>query len=170
MTEPGGPDPNQPGWGAIPGQGEQPGWGPPPPGYGQPPPPGYGAPPPPGYGYGAPPGYGQPPPYYGPAPNDGKAVGALVSALIAWFLCPVIPAIVALVLAGQSSRQIRESGGRLGGAGMNTAAKVMSWINIVFWIGLIALFAAFAATAGNTVNDFSETNPNPYATFESFEQ
>ncbi|HWL35695.1 MAG TPA: DUF4190 domain-containing protein [Frankiaceae bacterium] len=172
MTEQGGPDPNQPGWGAIPGQGgEQPGWGPPPPGYGQPPP-GYGTPPPPpGYGgYGAPPGFGQPPPYYGPPPNDGKAVGALVSSLIAWFVCPVIPAIVALVLASQASQRIRESGGRLGGAGMVTAAKVISWINIVVSLLFLAAFIAFAATASNTVDDFNDTYPNPYETFQNFEQ
>ena len=182
MTEQGGPDPDQPGWGAIPGQGQgeqQPGWGPPPPGYGQPPPPGYGqpppgygAPPPPGYGggYGAPPGYGQPPPYYGPPPNDGKAVGALVSAIISFVVCPLIPAIVALVLAGQASQRIRESGGRLGGAGMVTAARIISWINIAFSVIFLVFFiwlGAIASTEGNDFTEFGDTYPNPYPTFEN---
>jgi hypothetical protein len=164
VTEQGGPDPNQPGWGAIPeGQGEQPGWGAPPPGYGQPPP-GYGAPPP-GYGggFGAPPGYGAPPPYYGPAPSDGKAVGALVASLLAWFVCPVVPAIVALVLAGQASQRIRESGGRLGGAGMVTAARIISWANIVLVVLGIVFFVAVAGTITNT--EFDNTG-DPFPTFE----
>ena len=153
MTETGGTDPNAPGWGAPqqqpqpPGwgapqqqpawgaEGQQPGWGAPPPGYGG----GYA--PPQGYG-GA--GYG----YYGAPQTDGKAIGALVCAIASWVICPFIPAVVAVILAGQSARDIRNSGGRLTGEGMNTAARVIAWINIgLSALGLIILFAAFATSA-----------------------
>jgi hypothetical protein len=135
------PDPNAPGWGTP-----QPGpWGQPP---GPPPGSGYGAPP----GYGGPPGYGAPPGYgygYGAPQTDGKAIGALVLAILAWVVCPVIPAIVALILAGQSSRDIAQSGGRLGGAGFNTAAKVISWINIGITVLVVIIFIAAAASTSN---------------------
>ena len=158
MTEPGGTDPNSSGWsdaGAQPQWGstpQQPGWGAgaPPPEYGG----GYGAPPgfgpPPGYGaqgYG--PGYGQPPyGYYGAPQTDGKAVGALVCAIAAWVVCPFVTAVVALILASQSSRDIRNSSGRLGGEGMNTAARIIAWINIgLSVLFLLFFFAAFSASA-----------------------
>lgn len=174
MTDTGGTDPDAPGWGGTdPNAGQQQPWGaPPPPGqWGQQPPPGqWGQQPPPGYGggygtppgfgpppgYGAQPGYGAPPAgyggYYGSPPNEGKAVGALICAILSWFACPLILAIVALVLANQSTTEIRNSGGRLGGEGMNTAARVIAWLNI----GLSALFIAFfvfaALAASNTTN------------------
>lgn len=156
------PDPNVPGWGTP---AEQPGgwaqppaqpgaWGQPPaqPGYG--PPPGYGAPPgfgpPPAYGYAqpgwAPPGYG-----YGAPQTDGKAIGALVCSILAWVFCPVILAIVGLALASQSSRDIRQSGGRLTGAGLNTAARIVAWLNIAFG----AVFVIFIlAAAGSTSSQY----------------
>ena len=156
MTEPGNPDPNAPGWGSMPGYGQQqppapPGWGPPPPGqggYGG----GYGAPPP-GYGgYGG--GYGGPPyGYYGAPPTDGKAIGALVSSIVAWVACPFVAAIVALVLASQSSRAIRDSGGRLQGEGFNTAAKIISWINIAGCLFFLLIFIAAAASVDETTYD-----------------
>ena len=154
-TPPGPPSGDPSGWG---GQPPQPGYGAPPPGYGGPPPgygappPGYGAPPP-GYGYGAP-----PPPYgyggyggYGPPQTDGKAIGAFVSSLVAWFLCPIVAAIVALVLAGQSARAIRQSQGRVEGMGFVTAARVISWVNIVIFTLLFVFAFAGAAT---TDSDF----------------
>jgi hypothetical protein len=139
------------GWGQPPGPppGSPTGYGAPP-GYGQPP--AYGGPPP---GYGQPPAWGQPPPYgyggYGAPQTDGKAVGALVTAILAWVVCPVVLAIVSLILASQSSRDIARSGGRLEGAGFNTAAKVISWINIaIFGLFLAILFigAASSSTSG----------------------
>lgn len=161
MTEQGGPDPNAPGWGAIPGYGQQqpqqPGYGQQQPGYGQQQP-GWGGPPQqqwggqPGYGGGYPP---VPPPYayYGAPPTDGKAIGALVSSIVAWVMCPLVAAIVALVLASQSSRDIRNSGGRLQGEGFNTAARIISWINIVGTVLFIILMVAVAGSVEDDYND-----------------
>ena len=100
--------------------------------YGQQPGQPYGAVP-----YGTPPGapgWGPPPGYagygYPPQQTDGKAITALVLAIASWVLCPVVPAIIALVLASGSQRDIEASGGRLGGDGLNKAAKIISWINL----------------------------------------
>lgn len=90
---------------------------------------------------------GQPSAAYGYAAapqTDSKAVVGLVLAIVSWVVCPVIPAIIALVLASQSNKAIAASNGRLEGHGMNTATKVISWINIVGWIlGTIAMVVFF---------------------------
>ena len=123
----------------------QPPYGPPPesgqPGYGQP---GYGQP---GYGqpgYGQPPGYSPPPGYgYGyPAPpaTEGNAIAALILAIASFLVCPIIPAIIALVLAGSAKRNILASGGAKQGLGMVTAAKIVAWANIV----VVTLFVIVA--------------------------
>ena len=118
----------------------------PPPGWGDGPPPGYGQQPPPGWS-GPPPGY---PPYGYYAPQtEGKAIGALVAAIIAFVFCPLIPAIVALVLAGQAEQSIRASGGRLTGDGLVTAARWISWIHLGLCALGLLLFLAFFATAAS---------------------
>jgi hypothetical protein len=74
--------------------------------------------------------------------------------------CPIIPAIVALVMIPGAKRKIDASGGRLTGEGMLTAAKWVSWLNLAFWglliIGLIAL-TVIGVLAGSTSgsSDFS---------------
>lgn len=84
-----------------------------------------------------------------PASTDAKAIIALVCAIGSFVLFPVIPAIIALVLAGQSKRDIEASGGRLTGAGLVTAAKVISWVNLVLAVlvvvALVGLFGLFAS-------------------------
>lgn len=121
-----------------------------PPGYpaqpnpGQPvPPQGYPAQPYPPQPY---PGQAYPPqPYpYAPTPTTStNAIVGLVLAVLSWVLCPIVPAIVALVLARQSDREIQASGGTVGGEGLNTATRVVSWINIGVWGTLIVVFAGF---------------------------
>ncbi len=56
---------------------------------------------------------------------------ALILAIASWIVCPIVSAIVALVLAEQSNRAIDSSGGMLEGRAMNTATKWIAWINIV---------------------------------------
>ncbi|MCU1450214.1 MAG: putative rane protein, partial [Acidimicrobiales bacterium] len=111
---PGGQPPQQ--WGPPPQQ-----WGPPPQQWG----------PPPGYptGYGSPPSYG-----YGPQ-TENLAVIALILAIASFVVCPVIPAIVALVLGSNAKKKIAMSGGALTGDGLVTAATIVAWVNI----GLAAL-------------------------------
>jgi hypothetical protein len=126
-TTPGPPAPQPP----APGYG-QPGYGQPPPGYGQPP---YGAPP--GYGYGYPAG----------PQNDSTATAALVIAVVGFFICAPVGAIVALVLANSSQKRIEASGGQLTGIEQARAARIIAIIELVLTgiailIGVIAIIAS----------------------------
>jgi hypothetical protein len=171
MTEQDPPDAGQPAnpYGAASPAGSESPYGQP--SYGTPPPTGqpYGTPPPTGQPYGTPPpyppppaydqpagygpGYGAPPMYgpgYGAPATDGTAIAALILAISSFVVCPVIPAIIALVLAGNAKRTIAASGGAKTGEGLVTAARVISWVNIalavVVIIGLIALVAVGRGT------------------------
>jgi hypothetical protein len=127
---------------------------PPPPaqGYGQP---GYGQPP-----YGTQPGYGQPGPYGGPPgfgygypagpQTDSSATAALVIAIVGFFICAPVGAIVALVLANSAEKRIQESGGRLTGLDQARAARIIAIVELVLTAllilgGVIAIFASVNA-------------------------
>jgi len=113
---PGQPGHGQPGYGQ--GYGQQQAYGQPygtQPGYGQP----YGAPP--GYGYG----------YLSGPQTDSSATAALVIAIIGFFICAPVGAIVALVLAGSAQKRIEASGGQLTGLEQARAARIIAIIELV---------------------------------------
>ena len=109
-----------------------------------------------GYGqsaYGQPgyaqPGYGQP--GYGPAPGSGygypagpqtesSATAALVIAIVGFFICAPVGAVVALVLANSAEKRIRESNGRLTGLDQARAARIIAIIELVLTAVLILIF------------------------------
>jgi hypothetical protein len=122
----------------------QPGYGPPPgapPGYGQQP--GYGQP------YGGAPGYGY---GYPPGPQtDSSATAALVIAVVGFFTCPPVGAIVALVLANGAQKRIEASGGRLTGLDQARAARIIAIIELVLTGvlilgGVLAIIASLGAS------------------------
>lgn len=101
----------------------------------------------------------QPPPGYGAYPparqNSSDAVVALVLSLLSWVVCPIVMAIVALVFAAKAKNAIAASNGYLDGAGMVTAAKVISWLNIVVTVLGLVLFlviVVFFSAASTTVD------------------
>lgn len=158
MSDPWAPPPNEP----PPDSGSSP-----PPAY---PPPAYGGRPPPqaphaggeysgqlyrepygqgGYQQPAPAGYGAP---FAQRETDQTAVIALVCSVLAWIVCPIVLAIVALVLAGNADKSIAASGGAKTGEGLAKAARIISWINIAFYglgvaLVLVLIFAAALAAA-----------------------
>lgn len=97
-----------------------------------------------------------PVPTAGAAPETStKAIVGLVLSILAWVLCPIIAAIVALFIAHSSDKEIKASGGSIGGAGLNTATRIISWINIVAYTlggiviaALIGFGVLFASTSG----------------------
>jgi hypothetical protein len=89
-------------------------------------------------------------------PTASSATGALVCAILSWVVCPVILAVVALVLASQAQRKIRDSGGQLDGEGQIKAAKWIAWLNI----GLFGLFALFFAVIAVIAIAFGDSGSN----------
>jgi hypothetical protein len=79
-------------------------------------------------------------------------VVALILAVVSWAVCPIIPAIVALVFASNATKEIAASGGRLQGTGLITAARIVSWVNIGVWAAAIVVggfFLVLAIVAGS---------------------
>jgi len=78
-------------------------------------------------------------------PTSTNATVGLVLAIVSWFICPIIAAIAALLFARSSTKEIAASGGRVGGAGLNTATRIIAWINIGVYIVVGVVFAIIAA-------------------------
>jgi hypothetical protein len=124
----------------------------PPPSYGQPggdqQPPGYGPPEPQpssqqsGYGQ---PGYGYPP---GPH-TEGLATAALVIAIVGFFVCLPVGAVVALVMANNATRRIEASGGRLTGLDQARAARIIAIVELVL-VGILVVVGAVIAVSTNS--------------------
>jgi len=80
------------------------------------------------------------PPAYGPVPQtSNSAIVSLVLAIVAWVICPIIPAIIALVFASKADREIAMSNGWVTGRGLVTAAKIVAWINIGLYAAIVAV-------------------------------
>jgi len=73
-----------------------------------------------------------------------SAIIALVLSILSWTFCPLITAIIAIVLAYQADKEIRNSGGKVTGQGLSFAAKIIAWINIGVSVALIVLAVVFA--------------------------
>lgn len=83
--------------------------------------------------------------------TSNSAIISLVLAIVSWVVCPIIPAIIALVFASKADKEIAVSNGWVTGGGLVTAAKIVSWINIGLYAAIIALgllFVVIAAVGG----------------------
>jgi hypothetical protein len=108
------------------------------------------------YGYGQP-GYGYPP---GPQ-TEGLATAALVIAIVGFFICPPVGAIVALVLANNAKQRIEASGGRLSGLEQARAARIIAIIELVLTAIVVLALAVGAVIAVNTSGGQEEGVPHP---------
>jgi len=101
------------------------------------------------------PGYEQQPSTYYPPPNSTMAVVSLVASLLGWTFVPVIGSIVGVITGHMAKKEIRESGGRLGGDGMATAGLIIGYITlglsvvaicgVIFFFILVPLIFGVAA-------------------------
>src|SRR5918999_418515 len=79
-----------------------------------------------------------PPPPAAPGPQtDSSGTAALVIAIVGFFICPPVGAIVALVLANSAQTRIEASGGRLTGLDQARAARIIAIIELVLTAVLI---------------------------------
>jgi hypothetical protein len=78
--------------------------------------------------------------------TEGTAVAALILSIVSWVLCPIIAAVVALVLAHVAGNKIDASGGRLTGNGLVRAAQIIAWIHIaLFTVVMVGVAIALVA-------------------------
>ena len=87
-----------------------------------------------------------PPSPYGfvQAPTSGKAIAALVLGIIGITMCGCFPvSIVAWVIGKQAEREIRESGGALGGEGLAQAGWITGMIGTVLSVLVIVAYVGF---------------------------
>jgi hypothetical protein len=103
------------------------------------------------------PGYGAPP---GP-PTEGMAIAALVIAIVGFFVCAPVGAIVALVLASNARERIEASGGRLSGLEQARAARIIAIIELVLTAIVVVVLAVGALVAVNTSGGQDESVPVP---------
>ena len=84
-----------------------------------------------------------PPSYYAP-PNSTMAVVSLISGILGWFVLPLIASLVAVVTGHMAKKEIRESGGRVGGDGLATAGLIMGYSSLVLWrLGVCCIIILF---------------------------
>jgi hypothetical protein len=90
--------------------------------------------------------------------TSSNAIISLILAIVSWVVCPIAPAIVALVFASMAAKEIDAAGGRLEGRGLVTASRIVSWINIGFWaavilVGLFVLLIVLIASGTNSLRN-----------------
>jgi ABC-type Fe3+ transport system permease subunit len=89
-------------------------------------------------------------------PNHPRAVPSLVLGILSLVLCGFFTGIPAMVMGRQALREIRASGGALGGEGM---AKGGFWTGLVstVWTGLVTAFVVVVFVFGAVLSDAFDT-------------
>lgn len=81
-----------------------------------------------------------------PAPSSPMAVASLATGILSYFALPIIGAVVAVITGVSARREIRRSGGAVGGWTMATAGLWLGIIHLVlvalFMLVLVGLFLA----------------------------
>jgi hypothetical protein len=112
-----------------------------------------------------------PPPYPPPgqypvgpvAPNSSKATTSLVLGIVSIVFCGLFLGIPAMIVARQAKREIRESGGRIGGDGLATAGFVTGLIGTIWSVIagiLVVVLIAFGVWASDHCHEGFDANGN----------
>ena len=62
--------------------------------------------------------------------DSGLAIASLICGIAAWIIFPVVAAIAAVVTGHLAKKEIRESGGTVGGDGMALAGLLLGYIQL----------------------------------------
>ena len=76
-------------------------------------------------------------------PTSSTAILSLIAGIVGLTIIPFIGSIVAVVTGPMAKKEIRASGGALGGDGLATAGIILGWIGI--GLGVLALCGGTAA-------------------------
>ena len=91
-------------------------------------------------------------PVVGAKKDSGLAIASLICGIAAWIIFPVVAAIAAVVTGHLAKKEIRNSGGMIGGDGMALAGLLLGYIQLgLAVIGIIILIFALMlfSTSGN---------------------
>lgn len=99
-----------------------------------------------------PPPYGSPP--YGPPapPTSSLAITSLVAGLVAWFVLPVIGALVAVITGHMARGEIRAQRGQLAGDGMALTGMILGYIQLVLAVLALLVILAMVGFVTTQVN------------------
>lgn len=105
-----------------------------------------------------PPAY-QPGGHYPPAvaPTSSKATTSLILGIISLVACGLLLGIPAMIVGRQAKREIKESGGRVGGDGLATAGFVTGLIGTIWSVLAIIVFVILLAFGAAFVDDVSKS-------------
>jgi hypothetical protein len=84
-------------------------------------------------------------------PNSNLAIISLVAGIISWVLLPVIGALAAVITGHMARREIRDSGGRVGGDGLALIGLVLGYANLALLaLGICAFFGFFVLAVASS--------------------
>lgn len=84
-------------------------------------------------------GYQQP---YSP-PSNTLAIISLIASILGLTFMPTIGSIAGLIMGYIAKRQIEESGGTMGGAGMAKAGIIIGWVGVALFALAMCLILAY---------------------------
>jgi hypothetical protein len=97
-----------------------------------------------------------------PPPTSSLSLTSLIMGIIGWVLLPVVGSIIAVITGHMAKKEIRDSGGLLGGDGMATAGLILGYSNIIIGLCTCLVFILFpAALAGILAAGGEMFNINP---------
>jgi len=106
-------------------------------------------------------GYLPPLPY---AKRDSVlSIVSLVSGLVGWTLIPIVGAIAAVITGHLAKKEIRDSGGAIGGDGMALAGLILGYVQLglilLSIIVAVVLVFAFVPVINSDIRSFSSLLP-----------
>ena len=97
------------------------------------------------------------------APTSGKATTSLILGIISIVACGLLLGIPAMIIGRQAKREIRESGGRLGGEGLATAGFITGLIGTIWSVIaliLVVILVIFGATLVKECHTVTDSHGN----------
>jgi hypothetical protein len=98
------------------------------------------------------------PPYAVQPPTSTSAILSLIFSIAGFVIVPIIGGIVGVILGNSAKKEIANSGGTVGGAGLAQAGVIIGWINIALIsipVCVIVVLALLGPVIGTT---FSQIN------------
>ncbi len=95
--------------------------------------------------------------------DSALSIVSLVSGLVGWTLIPIVGAIAAVITGHLAKKEIRDSGGTIGGDGMALAGLILGYVQLgLILLGIIVavvLVFALVPVINSDISSFSSLMP-----------